>query len=240
MKTLVTRYPESPYARQAENRIRIAEDSIAASEMHIGRYYLKKGNHLGAINRFKVVVSDHQTTQHVEEALMRLTETYMALGVVPEAQAAAAVLGHNYPQSKWYQSSYALLQEARFEAAGEFRQLDQPATEEDLPERDAGEAAAEGADAGAGTVGACDPPARQPAQDVPTASTTKSGSPMGLVRHKLSPDTEVCMNWSPVAAVLRWRGIVRGHAETGGNRDVRPPCWRKLVSMPGRRLSRHA
>ncbi len=109
LKVLVARYPDSQYAKQAENRMRIAEDSIAASEMVIGRYYLKKGQYVAAINRFKTVVSDHQTTQHVEEALHRLVEANMSLGIVPEAQSAAAVLGYNYPNSKWYQNSYALL-----------------------------------------------------------------------------------------------------------------------------------
>jgi outer membrane protein assembly factor BamD len=110
LRTLVSRYPESPYARQAENRIRIGEDALAASEMNVGRYYLQRANYVAAINRFKTVVAEHQTTAHVEEALMRLTETYMALGVQNEAQAAAAVLGYNFPQSRWYKDSYALLQ----------------------------------------------------------------------------------------------------------------------------------
>ena len=86
------------------------QDNLAASEMEIGRYYLKQNNYVGAINRFKTVVSDYQTTAHVEEALARLTECYMALGITKEAQNAAAVLGHNYPDSKWYKDSYALLQ----------------------------------------------------------------------------------------------------------------------------------
>ena len=110
LKTLMTRYPDSPYARLAENRIRIGEDAIAASEMSVGRYYLQRANYVAAINRFKTVVAEHQTTAHVEEALMRLSETYLALGVQNEAQATAAVLGHNFPQSRWYQDTYALLQ----------------------------------------------------------------------------------------------------------------------------------
>ncbi len=81
LKILKTRYPDSTYAQDADNRIRIAEDTLAASEMEVGRYYLKQKNYAGAINRFKTVVSDYQTTTHVEEALMRLTECYMALGV---------------------------------------------------------------------------------------------------------------------------------------------------------------
>ena len=109
LRILKTRYPDSSYAKDADNRIRIAEDNLAASEMEVGRYYLKQNNHSGAINRFKTVVSEYQTTAHVEEALARLVECYMALGVVNEAQTAAAVLGHNFPESKWYKSSYTLL-----------------------------------------------------------------------------------------------------------------------------------
>lgn len=109
LKILKSRYPDSSYAQNADNRIRIAEDTLAASEMEVGRYYMKQKNMVAAINRFKVVVSDYQTTRHVEEALMRLTECYMALGVTNEAQTAVAVLGHNFPQSKWYKDAYALL-----------------------------------------------------------------------------------------------------------------------------------
>jgi len=78
--------------------------------MQVGRFYLRHNNYLAAINRFKVVVTDYQTTAQVEEALSRLTEAYMALGIVPEAQTAAAVLGYNFPDSKWYKNSYKLLQ----------------------------------------------------------------------------------------------------------------------------------
>jgi outer membrane protein assembly factor BamD len=109
LKILKARYPDSKYAQDADNRIRIAEDTLAASEMEVGRYYMKEKNFVAAINRFKVVVTDYQTTAHVEEALMRLTECYMALGVSNEAQTAVAVLGHNFPQSKWYRDAYALL-----------------------------------------------------------------------------------------------------------------------------------
>jgi outer membrane protein assembly factor BamD len=109
-KILKTRYPDSSYAEKVDNRIRICEDTLAAQEMEIGRYYLKRKNYVGAINRFKTVVTEYQTTNHVEEALARLTEAYMALGVKEEAQTAAAVLGYNFPQSKWYKDSYALLE----------------------------------------------------------------------------------------------------------------------------------
>ena len=110
LKTLKARYPDSPYAKDADNRIRVAEDTLAASEMEVGRYYLKRKNYVASINRFKTVVAEYQTTAHVEEALMRLTECYMALGIKNEAQNAAAVLGHNFPNSPWYKDSYALLQ----------------------------------------------------------------------------------------------------------------------------------
>ncbi len=109
LKILKSRYPDSTYARDADNRIRICEDTLAASEMEVGRYYMKEKNYVAAINRFKTVVSEYQTTAHVEEALMRVTECYMALGVTNEAQTAVAVLGHNFPQSKWYKDAYALL-----------------------------------------------------------------------------------------------------------------------------------
>jgi outer membrane protein assembly factor BamD len=108
-KILKTRYPDSKYAQDADNRIRISEDLLAASEMEVGRFYLNKKNYVAAINRFKVVVSDYQTTAHVEEALLRLTECYMALGVHNEAQTAVAILGHNFPESRWYKDAYALL-----------------------------------------------------------------------------------------------------------------------------------
>ena len=105
-----TRYPDSEYAKDADIRIRVAEDNLAASEMEVGRYYLKRKNYVASINRFKTVASEYQTTAHVEEALMRLTECYMALGITKEAQNSAAILGHNYPDSKWYKDAYVLLQ----------------------------------------------------------------------------------------------------------------------------------
>lgn len=109
LQTLVRRYPDSKYAEEAQNRIRITQDVLAASEMNVGRFYLKKQQYEGAISRFRTVVTDYQTTAHVEEALYRLTEAYLALGIVNEAQTAAAVLGHNFPESKWYRDAYALL-----------------------------------------------------------------------------------------------------------------------------------
>lgn len=108
--TLLQRYPDSRYAAEAQNRARILRDLLAASEMTVGRYYLRHNNYLAAINRFRVVVSDYQTTAQIEEALSCLTEAYMALGIIPEAQTAAAILGYNFPDSQWYKNSYTLLQ----------------------------------------------------------------------------------------------------------------------------------
>lgn len=106
---VIRKYPTSEYAVAAKKKIELARDQLAGKEMLIGRYYLEKKDYTGAINRFKVVVTKYQTTRHVEEALMRLTEAYMALGIVPEAQTAAAVLGHNFPDSEWYGHAYKLV-----------------------------------------------------------------------------------------------------------------------------------
>jgi outer membrane protein assembly factor BamD len=84
-------------------------DQLAGKEMETGRYYLSRREYIGAINRFKVVVQEFQTTRHIEEALERLVEAYYAMGIVTEAQTAAAVLGHNYPDSRWYKDAYTLL-----------------------------------------------------------------------------------------------------------------------------------
>ncbi len=110
LETLIRRYPNSEYVEEAKRRIKLGRDTLAAAEMSVGRYWQKKGNYLAAVNRFKTVVAEYQQTAHVEEALMRLTECYMALGIVNEAQTAAAVLGHNFPDSQWYKDAYALLQ----------------------------------------------------------------------------------------------------------------------------------
>jgi len=103
------KYPDTEYAISAKRKIEVARDQLAGKEMEVGRYYLEKRDYTGAINRFKVVVTQYQTTRHVEEALMRLTEAYMALGIVHEAQTAAAVLGHNFPDSRWYKDAYRLV-----------------------------------------------------------------------------------------------------------------------------------
>jgi outer membrane protein assembly factor BamD len=114
---IVRKYPGTEYAAGAKKKIEMARDNLAGKEMDIGRYYLEKKNFIGAINRFKVVVTRYQTTRHVEEALMRLTEAYMALGIVQEAQTAAAVLGHNFPDSRWYQEAYNLVKGGGLEPA---------------------------------------------------------------------------------------------------------------------------
>jgi outer membrane protein assembly factor BamD len=109
LEEVVRKYPTSEYAENAKQKIQFARDQLAGKEMQIGRYYLERKDYTGAINRFKVVVTRYQTTRHVEEALMRLTEAYMVLGIVSEAQTAAAVLGHNFPDSKWYKYAYQLV-----------------------------------------------------------------------------------------------------------------------------------
>ncbi len=109
MNQVIVNYPDSEYANDARKKIQIALDQIAGKEMQIGRYYLERREFLAAINRFKMVVTKYQSTRHVEEALHRLTESYLALGIVPEAQTSAAILGHNFPDSEWYRDSYRLL-----------------------------------------------------------------------------------------------------------------------------------
>ena len=103
------RYPGTLYARDAKAKAILAKDHLAGKEMKVGRYYLNKLAYVAAINRFKKVVVEFQTTSHTPEALLRLTEAYMALGIKSEAQTAAAVLGHNYPSSDWYKDAYRLV-----------------------------------------------------------------------------------------------------------------------------------
>lgn len=110
MQEVVTRWPESTYVEDAKAKIRFARDQLAGKEMQVGRYYLERREYVAAINRFRNVVEVYATTRHVEEALARLTEVYMAMGLTSEAQTAAAVLGHNFPDSQWYADSYKLLQ----------------------------------------------------------------------------------------------------------------------------------
>jgi outer membrane protein assembly factor BamD len=109
MLKITEQYPESEYAEDAKAKMRISMDQLAGKEMLTGRYYMERREFLAAINRFRYVVEKFQTTRHVEEALARLTESYMALGLANEAQSAASVLGHNFPDSQWYADSVALL-----------------------------------------------------------------------------------------------------------------------------------
>jgi outer membrane protein assembly factor BamD len=106
---VIRRFPDSRYARDAQLKLDLTYDHLAGKEMDIGRYYERQGQYLAAIGRFKRVVDHYQRTSHVPEALHRLTECYLALGVVDEARKTAAVLGYNYPGSEWYRDSYALL-----------------------------------------------------------------------------------------------------------------------------------
>ena len=108
---LVRKYPNSEYAVSAKRKMEVGKDQLAAQTMMVGRYYMERRDYTGAINRFKIVVTRYQTTRHVEEALLRLTEAYLSLGVVSEAQTSAAVLGHNFPDSRWYKDAYALVQQ---------------------------------------------------------------------------------------------------------------------------------
>lgn len=106
---LVQKYPKSEYVADAKYKMGVARDQLAAKEMQVGRFYLTRKNYPAAINRFHDVLGKYQTTRHTEEALYRLTEAYLAMGVTNEAQTAAAILGHNYPDSQWYKDAHALL-----------------------------------------------------------------------------------------------------------------------------------
>jgi len=110
MQEVIERYPNSEYVDDAQKAIIVARDQLAGKEMQIGRYYLERREYPAAINRFKTVVIQYGNTRQVEEALYRLTSAYFAMGIVSEAQTAAAVLGHNFPDSPWYKDAYTLLQ----------------------------------------------------------------------------------------------------------------------------------
>ncbi len=110
MQAVITNYPDSEYVEDAQAKIRYAKDQLAGKEMQVGRYYLERKEYLAAITRFRSVVEKYPNTNQVEEALSRLVETYFAMGITGEAQTAAAVLGHNYPDSQWYADAYKLLQ----------------------------------------------------------------------------------------------------------------------------------
>jgi len=115
MDEVVQRWPDSEYVDDAKAKIRFARDQLAGKEMQVGRYYLERREYIAAIKRFRYVVENYSNTRHVEEALARLTEAYYAMGLAQEAQAAAAVLGQNFPDSEWYADSYKLLQSGGLE-----------------------------------------------------------------------------------------------------------------------------
>jgi len=125
LQDVVNRFPDTAYARDARLKIDLARDHMAGKEMNIGRFYQRQYLYGAAIGRFRRVVEDYQTTNHVPEALHRLTEIYLALGITEEARKTASVLGHNFPGSPWYQDSYALLvegaQPAEMDRPGLFR-----------------------------------------------------------------------------------------------------------------------
>lgn len=108
LQEVVRRFPSSDYGRDANLKLDLTKDHLAGKEMYVGRFYLKRGESLAAIGRFREVLATYQTTTHVPEALYRLVEAYMSLGVLEQAQASAAVLGHNFPGSDWYADAYDL------------------------------------------------------------------------------------------------------------------------------------
>ena len=109
LRKVIEFYPNSEYAKSAILKFDLAFDHLAGKEMEIGRYYLKRGNYTAAINRFRVVVEDFQTASHTPEALHRLVEAYLSLGLTQEAQTAGAILGYNFRSTDWYEDSYKLL-----------------------------------------------------------------------------------------------------------------------------------
>ena len=110
MEEITVRYPDSEYAADARKKVIATRDQLAGKEMQVGRYYLERREYVAAVNRFDAVVTEYPETRHVEEALERLVEANLALGLVREAQTAAAVLGHNFPNSQWYKDAYQLLE----------------------------------------------------------------------------------------------------------------------------------
>jgi outer membrane protein assembly factor BamD len=112
LEEVTRRYPNTAYAKDAKLKLDLARDHLAGKDMEVGRFYMKRGEYIAAIGRFRRVIERYQTTSHTPEALHRLTEAYLSLGLRREAQAAAAVLGHNFPRSAWYRDSYALLEGA--------------------------------------------------------------------------------------------------------------------------------
>ncbi len=105
---IIQNFPETDFAQDSKYKLGLIQDVLASKEMHIGKYYLKKKKWVAAINRFKTVISDYETTVYVEEALHRLVETYYKIGLVEEAEKYASVLGYNYQSSKWYEATYII------------------------------------------------------------------------------------------------------------------------------------
>lgn len=110
---LLRLFPDSPYSRDATLKLELTLDHLAGKEMSIGRWYQERGAYIAAVNRFRTVIDQYQTTSHVPEALLRLVETYLALGLVGQARDSAAVLAHNYPGSDWYEDAWSLLAQHR-------------------------------------------------------------------------------------------------------------------------------
>ena len=111
LQQVIRRFPDSDYARDARLKLELTQDHLAGKEMSVGRFYLNQNQPLAAIIRFKNVVRDYDTTSQVEEAMHRMVEAYVTLGIIPEAKKVGSVLGYNYPSSEWYADSYALLEE---------------------------------------------------------------------------------------------------------------------------------
>ncbi len=109
LNDVVRRYPQTEYARDARLKLDLTLDHLAGKEMYVGRYYMRQGKHIAAVNRFKQVIAKYETTGHTEEALYRLVEAYLQIGILDEARSTAAVLGYNYPGSKWYADAYSLM-----------------------------------------------------------------------------------------------------------------------------------
>ena len=131
LEDIITRFPESPYARDARLKIDLTRDHLAGKEMAVGRFYLRRQHYLAAINRFRNVIEIYGTTTHAPEALFRMVEAYTALGLVAEARRSAAVLGYNYPGSDWYEDAYVLAGISREERQRQQAELQRAASESD-------------------------------------------------------------------------------------------------------------
>ncbi|MEE9346840.1 MAG: outer membrane protein assembly factor BamD, partial [Robiginitomaculum sp.] len=119
LQQVVRRYPQSDYARDARLKLQLTHDHLAGKEIAVGRYYLKQRQYLSGIGRFKTVIEKYDTTSHTEEALHRLVESYVSLGIIGEATQVGSVLGYNYPDSEWYADSYELLAKHGVDLKGE-------------------------------------------------------------------------------------------------------------------------